>query len=609
MSRKNKKQQKVKRGGGAGASTHDGAVQKPFVFDQEYDVAIIGGGASGLACALACAQHATKQGVAGGSSKDTKTESASAYSSESAKIQNASACPSKNAKRQGASTVPTCPSIIVLEAGKRIGSSILRSGNGRCNFSHMPLDVSVYRNASFVEKVLANLAEQSGEAQEQNGDTQERNVQQPDQGTEAQEQNAQNLRQSGKWQEQSTPNSEQGGEAQSFVADPVLRWFDSLGLVWKEAPNSGGLLYPYSNKASSVLEVLQQGLSAFPIDVRTYTRVVSIEKQSAKEGSYTLVVEDVAPSSKGSEKSATCVIAMKSAISATQVTCADPSTNHPGRASFRAKQVVVAPGGGFGEDLFGFSKKPFTFDKPPFDIDEPVLDFGEHSPKASNACLDITPFSGVLGPLQASFPAGANPALLDGLRAQVRLSIPDRNFSEEGEVLFREYGISGIVVFNASRFARKGDALFLDFVPGCSLEKLKALFEKRMSLAGVNPQAFLLGFLDASLSEALMRVANINEVTSASEAHRLATLLKAFPLTVKGVADSKQCQVTRGGVSPDQLNSETLEVYKNPGLYVLGEAIDVDGSCGGYNLHWAWATGLLCGKALAGKITKSVGEA
>ena len=574
MSRKNKKQQKAKRGGGAGASTRNGSIQKPFVFDQEYDVAIIGGGASGLACALACAQHATKQGVVGGSSENAKTESAYVYSSKDAKMQDAPACSSKNAKRQGASTVPTCPSIIVLEAGKRIGSSILRSGNGRCNFSHMPLDVSVYRNASFVEKVLANLAEQSGEAQEQNGQ-----------------------------------NLEQSEQMSGSIADPVLRWFDSLGLVWKEAPNSGGLLYPYSNKASSVLEVLQQGLSAFPIDVRTYTRVVSIEKQSAKEGSYALVVEDVAPSSKGSEKSATCVIAMKSAISATQVACVDPTTNHPGRASFRAKQVVVALGGGFDEDLFGFGKKPLTFDKLPFNTDEPAFGLGGHSPKATSACLDITPFSGVLGPLQASFPAGANPALLDGLRAQIRLSIPDRNFSEEGEVLFREYGISGIVVFNASRFARKGDTLFLDFVPGCSLEKLKALLEKRMSLSGVNPQAFLLGFLDASLAEALMRVANINEVTSTSEAHRLATLLKAFPLTVKGVADSKQCQVTRGGVSPDQLNSETLEAYETPGLYVLGEAIDVDGPCGGYNLHWAWATGLLCGKALAGKITKSVGEA
>lgn len=609
MSRKSKKQQKVKRGGGAGASTRNGSIQKPFVFDQEYDVAIIGGGASGLACALACAQHATKQGVAGSSSENANIQGASAYSSKDAKIQSAPACSSENGKRQGASTVPTCPSIIVLEAGKRIGSSILRSGNGRCNFSHMPLDASVYRNASFVEKVLANLAEQSGEVQEQNGDIQERNGQQPDQSTEAQEQSAQNLRQSGKWQEQNGQNLEQSEQMLGSIADPVLRWFDSLGLVWKEAPNSGGLLYPYSNKASSVLEVLQQGLSAFPIDVRTYTRVATIEKQSVKEGSFTLVVEDMAPSSKGSEKSATRVMATKSAINATQVTCADPTTNYSGRASFRAKQVVVAPGGGFDKDLFGFSEKPLTFDRLPFDIDEPAFDFGEHSPKASNACLDITPFSGVLGPLQASFPAGANPALLDGLRAQVRLSIPDRNFSEEGEVLFREYGISGIVVFNASRFARKGDTLFLDFAPGCSLERLKALLEKRMSLSGVNPQAFLLGFLDASLAEALMRVANINEVTSTSQAHQLATLLKAFPLTVKGVADGKQCQVTRGGVSPDQLNSETLEAYETPGLYVLGEAIDVDGPCGGYNLHWAWTTGLLCGKALAGKIAKSAGEA
>ncbi|MEG0683202.1 MAG: NAD(P)/FAD-dependent oxidoreductase, partial [Raoultibacter sp.] len=62
----------------------------------------------------------------------------------------------------------------------------------------------------------------------------------------------------------------------------------------------------------------------------------------------------------------------------------------------------------------------------------------------------------------------------------------------------------------------------------------------------------------------------------------------------------KQCQVQRGGFAPESFNAHTLESKTNPGLFVVGEALDIDGPCGGYNLHWAWTSGILAGRAAAG---------
>ena len=65
------------------------------------------------------------------------------------------------------------------------------------------------------------------------------------------------------------------------------------------------------------------------------------------------------------------------------------------------------------------------------------------------------------------------------------------------------------------------------------------------------------------------------------------------------MGDARQCQVYRGGACIDGFNPHTLESYTLPGLHVVGEALDVDAPCGGYNLHWAWASGLLAGRAAA----------
>ena len=427
-----------------------------------YDIAIIGGGASGLACAVACMQQVRLQAH----KQDCSNPSLQSYSDK------------------------RFPRIVVLESGKRIGASIMRSGNGRCNFSNANLEVSRYHHADFVQKVFSAL------------------------------------------------------EANPF-APSVLEWFKQLGLVWKEAPGTGGLLYPFSNKANSVLDVLRYAIDVNGIELCTSSTVQAIRTTHAEHSA--------------------CSSARFTVIGETALTQDDSVP-----FAIDAYQVVIASGGITPKTLFSEVKMPYIDPEP------------------------------LLGPIRTT--SSVSLKNLDGIRMQTKLSIPKRSFEEEGEILFRDYGISGIVVFNASRYAQIGDTIILDFVPQCSMEELTALFEQRIELIGTRkPEDFLTGFVVARLAAVLLQNAGLDKVSqiTKADAKKLAKACKEFPLTCQGIADERTCQVRRGGVQPSAVNSATLQINGYPGLFVLGEVLDVDGPCGGYNLHWAWTTGLLAGCALA----------
>ena len=427
-----------------------------------YDIAIIGGGASGLACAVACMQQVRLQAH----KQDCSNPSLQGYSDK------------------------RFPRIVVLESGKRIGASIMRSGNGRCNFSNANLEVSRYHHADFVQKVFSAL------------------------------------------------------EANPF-APSVLEWFKQLGLVWKEAPGTGGLLYPFSNKANSVLDVLRYAIDLNGIEICASSTVQAMHTTHAEHSA--------------------CSSARFTVIGETALT-QDESVPF----AIDAYQVVIASGGITPKTLFSEVKMPYIDPEP------------------------------LLGPIRTT--SSVSLKNLDGIRMQTRLSIPKRSFEEEGEVLFRDYGISGIVVFNASRYAQIGDTIVLDFVPQRSMEELTALFEQRIELIGMRkPKDFLTGFVVSRLAAVLLQNAGLDKASqiTKADAKKLAKACKEFSLTCQGIADERTCQVRRGGVQPSAVNSTTLQINEYPGLFVLGEVLDVDGPCGGYNLHWAWTTGLLAGCALA----------
>ncbi len=466
---------------------------KPFVFADRYDLAVVGGGAAGLACALSCAQEAQRLGG-------------------------------------------HRPRIIVLEKGRRMGASILRSGNGRCNFSNSQLRSSEYHNADFVARSLAALA---------------------------------NMMEGPSFPSSAGFGFQSPVGSVDALAVPAIRWFEQLGLVWEEAPGSGGLLYPFSNKASSVLEVLLSALQRFDVDLRV---CVGVDAVSSLPDGFELSLSQVVLPQSAQAGSASSFAGAGGGQGCRRGADAD-NPSRAQHAQIRATRVALAPGGAFGASLL-----------------EGV----------GRGCL--ASWRPVLGPLAVRFPERVDAGQLNGIRARARVSVPEAGFSEFGEVLFREYGLSGIVVFNASRRVASGANLYLDFLPELSAADAESMLSRRVrQSSGGSNQALFRGFLLPELAEAVCAAAGANPMATASEpdARSLAAALKRFPCTVEGIADAEQCQVQRGGVSVDAVDPNTMEYAAAPGAYLLGEALDVDGPCGGYNLHWAWSSGLLAGLDIA----------
>lgn len=147
-------------------------------------------------------------------------------------------------------------------------------------------------------------------------------------------------------------------------------------------------------------------------------------------------------------------------------------------------------------------------------------------------------------------------------------------FEEVGEVLFRTYGLSGIVIFNASRAVMPGDTIQLDLLYGLDEDAVT------QSLAHGN----LDGIFDPITAETL-RQAGLTSLVA----------LKTLTFEVEGF-DTTKSQVRRGGIACSELR-EDLGIQRVPGLFCAGEIIDIDGACGGYNLGWAWISGMVAGSA------------
>lgn len=501
-----------------------------------FDVVVIGGGASGLACAIACAQSAKHSRVS--------------------------------------------LRIAVLEAGRRIGASIMRSGNGRCNFSHAAIDEARYHNAPFVREAYRALE-------------------------------------------------------QNPAVPSVVEWFESLGLVWEEAPGSGGLLYPFSNKANSVLDVLRCALEDHHIEAFERTQVHAVSRAADRSRTYAASAGAHAAST-ASDYAGTHAASAMADRSWTHAASAatDRSRTHAAPVAADHAQEHAAPSGLDSHQACVTQKDFDGASNHPSFVVEYETTVGEGARRKSHnespetlsgsiaahavvvatggmsgiACERILssfglarqPEAALLGPLNARSSQGISFTALDGIRVQAAVSVPVRRFFEKGEVLFRKYGISGIVVFNASRYAHEGDELLLDLVPNSSQEQLEELLCRRVDLQR-QAESFLTGFVVEALAQAILKIAAIDpqKIVTTVDAKKIARALKHFPLIVGGIADERACQVKRGGIRVDEVDPATLQV--EPGLYVLGEALDVDGPCGGYNLHWAWVTGLLAGSDIGSR--------
>ena len=358
--------------------------------------------------------------------------------------------------------------VLLLEASERVGSKILATGNGRCNLTNTAACAANYNAPEFVAPAL-----------------------------------------------------------QAMPPAALRAWFEELGLLTFEERE--GRVYPLSNTATSVLDVLRSACERFGVEVRCNCTVEGVERTSSGQ----LQVRSTAGE------------------------------------SFEAHRVVVACGGG--SQLLGACGHSLV-------PAQPVL--------CSLAC-DATPIRG-----------------LNGVRVAARISLqrpgkPEALATEEGELLFRDYGVSGIAIFNLSRFACAGDVLVVDLLPALDEGALVKLLQQRIeTLGGPSNEGLLVGMLHPAVVRAVLRAAKlkVSAPAQACDCGALAHTIKAFSLPCTGVGDAAHAQVTRGGAALSEFDPTTLESKLVSGLYAAGEALDIDGPCGGYNLQWAFASGLLAAR-------------
>ncbi len=178
--------------------------------------------------------------------------------------------------------------------------------------------------------------------------------------------------------------------------------------------------------------------------------------------------------------------------------------------------------------------------------------------------------------------------------------------TEYGEVLFTEYGLSGPPILQISRFASEPGRweVRLDLFPGRSLKELTAaLFERRTLLAGRPAEQFLSGLIHKRIGLVLIKEGGISlsapvSTISDGQLKALAGRLKALSFPVTGTTGFPNSQVTAGGIAGDEVDFKTLQSKRVKGLFLAGELLDVDGDCGGFNLQWAWSTGMLAAEGM-----------
>ena len=168
-------------------------------------------------------------------------------------------------------------------------------------------------------------------------------------------------------------------------------------------------------------------------------------------------------------------------------------------------------------------------------------------------------------------------------------------------LLFTHAGFSGPVALQASLHWNPGDIVRIDFVPGLSREALQAWFfgrkggkaELKNQMAELVPKRLAERFCDLYLPN-LVDLGNLPKKDLETFCERL----QNWPFTPAGTVGYAKAEVTRGGVSTDELSSKTLEAKKAAGLFFIGEVVDVTGWLGGFNYQWAWSSGWAAGQAV-----------
>ncbi len=205
---------------------------------------------------------------------------------------------------------------------------------------------------------------------------------------------------------------------------------------------------------------------------------------------------------------------------------------------------------------------------------------------------------------------------LAGVRTEAKVSLLIEGnifMEEEGEVQFASYGLSGIPVFQLSRYVSraledgKTCEIRLDILPSYTQEQIEEALRKKQRHTGKRTGTdILLGMFPEKLSRIFLERAGISlkkkgQDWEEKDYQRLSGQIKGLSFTITRCRGYEQAQVCTGGVPLTELKGITMESALVFGLYFAGELLDVDGACGGYNLQWAWTSGFLAGIHAAGR--------
>ena len=394
-------------------------------------IGIIGGGASGMAAALAAAENHDNQ-------------------------------------------------IILLERQARVGRKLQATGNGRCNLTNLHAAEGGYHGdeASFADFAIGR-----------------------------------------------------------FGPEETLSWFRSLGLF--TVAEDSGRVYPYSDQANSVLDVLRFALEKENIEVKLGFEVEKVKK------------------------------------------CADGFRVESKEETVFCDKLIIACGGLAGTKLGG-TMSGYKL----------LRSLGHKCTKLRPTLVQLkSSWGGVAG--LKGVRANCHAAILHNGQL---------HRESTGELQFTEYGLSGPVIFEISRDACQGGGDWtcrLDFLPELDGDILKEELLRRRN-TNLPVSELLTGILHNRLGRVLTQAVGISGYVPVSqleefEIEQVCRAVKGFEVALTEPMGMDSAQVTAGGILTKEFDEQTMESRIVPGLYACGEVLDIDGDCGGYNLQWAWSSGRLAG--------------
>lgn len=371
--------------------------------------------------------------------------------------------------------------VLILEHKDRIGKKLLATGNGKCNYTNLLMPEGCYRgeNPEFVQTALS-----------------------------------------------------------LFGAKETISFFEELGIYPK---NKNGYIYPNSEQAVSVLEVMEMALSYYKAEIICKEEVSEIKKEKEE-----FIV-------KGTQ------------------------------GTYIGKKVILAAGGQVSAKLGSDGSGYKLAKKLGHEIIKPV-------------------------PALIGFKCEeAFYKELAGIRTEAEVALfvdSKRNCvaKDKGELQITNYGVSGIPVFQISRFGaraikeRRDVWISIDFMPNMSKEELYEHIEQRFTrIDGKSAEQALIGLLNKKLVKVLLNETGINATISSNkisekEKKALVEKIKVFYTKAWDTNGFENAQVTAGGISTSQINEKTMESNLVSGMYFIGEIMDIDGICGGYNLQWCWSS-------------------